>query len=43
MKLETLDAMNSTLEKAEEWVNDLEDSVMESNQDEQKRKGNYAK
>lgn len=32
-----LDGMNSKLEEAEEWINDLEYRVMESNQAEQKR------
>ena len=30
----TFDAMNNKLEEAKEWINDLEDKVMESNQDE---------
>ena len=29
--------MNSRLEEAKEWINDLEDRVMENNQAEQKR------
>ena len=33
----TSDAMNSRLEEAEEWINDLEDKVMESNEAEWKR------
>ena len=32
-----LDMMNSSLEETEEWLNDLEDKVMESNEAEQKR------
>ena len=39
----TLDGMNSRLEESEEWINDLENRVMESNQAEQKRKMNYVK
>ena len=31
----TLDGINSNLEEAEEWINDLEDRVMEINQAEQ--------
>ena len=34
----TLDGINSRLEEAEEWIGDLEDRVMESNQAEQVRK-----
>ena len=33
----TLDGMNSRLEESEEWIHDLENRVMESNQAEQKR------
>ena len=33
----TVDRMNSRMEKTEEWINDLEDRVTESNQAEQKR------
>lgn len=39
----TFDVMNSRLEDAKEWINDLEDKVMESKQNEQKRKKNYEK
>ena len=37
MRLETDNAMNNRLEKAEEWISDLEDNIMENNEDEQKR------
>ena len=37
------DGMNSRLEKTEEWINDLEDRVLESNQDEQDRQQYYTK
>ena len=32
----SLDAMNRKLEKAEEWITDLEDKIIESNKAEQK-------
>ena len=38
-----LDGMNSRLEEAEEWINDLEDRVMKSNQGKQKEKKKYVK
>ena len=38
-----LDGINRRLEEAEEWVSDLEDRMMESNQSEQERKKNSKK
>ena len=34
---DSLQTINNTLENAEEWTNDLEDKVIESNQAEQKK------
>lgn len=31
-----LDAMNSRMEEAEEWISDLQDKIMESNEAEQR-------